>query len=72
MDGIIEKLKGLRTIDNVDEIERMCNMFEFMLKNMKTALNEGKTPVGYVIQRAALMATYELLEGGQYKEDENE
>lgn len=66
MEGLIEELKNMRTIDNVDKIDLICKGLETFMTATKSALDKGRTPIGYAESRACLRRMYELIGGEVY------
>ena len=66
MEGLIEELKNMRTIDNVDKIDHICIGLETFMTTTKSALDRGRTPIGYAESRACLRWMYQLVGGEDY------
>jgi hypothetical protein len=68
MKGIIQELKDLRTEDNIDKIDEICNTLEHLLDKSKEALDKGRTAIGYAFSRADLRTIYEVIGGDEYED----
>lgn len=66
MEGFIEELKNMRTIDNADKIDRICMGLETFMTEAKSVLDKGRTTVGYGQSRACLRWVYGLIGGEDY------